>query len=89
MQVLCKVSTTAGDIFCSVCGQGFLVYCERCTMEEQAEALRSVEQALRNHHASGQDCHAHPQAAFNVPDWDGMPQFSGAALLGNAPKWAA
>ncbi len=93
MQVLCKASTTGSDVRCSICGQAFLVYWERSTLEEQAEARLNVLQALRSHHLSGQTSsqnqHAHPQTAFNVPEWNGMPQFSAAALLGNAPKWAA
>ena len=88
MQVLCKASTTGNDVRCSVCGQGFLVYWERSTHEEQAEARVSVMKALREQHATCHDQRAHPQTGFNVPEWTGMPAYSAAALLGNAPTWA-
>jgi hypothetical protein len=88
MQVLCKASATAGDVQCSVCGQGFLVYWTRTSPEERAKRLQEVRQALHAHHDGVDAGNAHPQVAFNLPEWNGDPRFSAAALLGNAPKWA-
>jgi hypothetical protein len=88
MQVLCKASTTASDVRCSVCGQGFVVYWERQSPEEQAAALAMVQKQIADHHRLGSDPEAHPTAGFNVPQWNGLPKFSAAALLGGAPEWS-
>ena len=88
MQVLCKTSSESVETRCSVCGQGFVLYWERQTQAEQAEALREVETALRNHHRSENGAAAHPDHGFLVPAWDGPIAFSGAAMLGNAPSSA-
>jgi hypothetical protein len=65
-----------------------VLYWERQTQVEQAEALREVETALRNHHRSENGAGAHPEHGFLVPAWDGPIAFSGAAILGNAPNSA-
>jgi hypothetical protein len=88
MQVLCKSSNEAGDVCCSVCGQGFVLYWERPTKMERAQALREIAKALRAHHSKGSAADVHPQRGFLVPQWDGPVAFSGAAILGNAPSWA-
>ena len=88
MQVLCKASNTASDIRCAVCGQGFLVYWTRNSIEERAAARAGIVQALREQHSDTKEATAHPPSAFNLPDWTGEPRFSAAALLGNAPAWA-
>jgi hypothetical protein len=88
MQVLCKLSTTVNDVQCSVCGQGFVVYWERHSPEEQEEARQLVMQQLAEHHRETNEPGAHPVQSFNVPQWAGLPKFSGAALLGGAPEWA-
>jgi hypothetical protein len=88
MQVLCKMSMTASDVRCNVCGQGFVVYWERHSLEEQAEARALVQKQLADHHRITDDTGAHPPASFNVPQWSGLPKFSAAALLGGAPEWA-
>ena len=89
MQVLCKMTTeTAGDVQCSVCGQGFMVYSVRQTDEDKVAARDMVLQALADQHGRSTAPGVHPQTGFNVPEWDGMPKFSAAALLGGAPKWA-
>lgn len=88
MQVLCKKSMTSSDVRCSVCGQGFVVFWERSSREEQAEAIGQLMNDLREHHLDGDDASAHPDHGFNVPAWDGPAAYSGAALLGNAPAWA-
>lgn len=84
MQVFCKASATGGDVQCGICGQGFLVYGQRGTPEQLAEARHNVQQALRDHHDGSQEDDAHPPTGFNVPHWDGAVAFSGAAPLGNA-----
>jgi len=88
MQVLCKMSMTASDVRCNVCGQGFVVYWERHSLAEQEEARALVQKQLANHHRMTDDNGAHPPQSFNVPEWAGLPKFSGAALLGGAPEWA-
>jgi len=89
MQVLCEMSMTSSDARCTVCGQGFAVYGKRLSKEEQELARRQVMDKLRSHHHSSDSPQAHPVTPFNVPDWDGLPKFSAAALLGAARPWAA
>ncbi|WP_035347314.1 hypothetical protein [Edaphobacter aggregans] len=82
MQVLLKPSTERKDIQCTVCQQGFRLYWERSEFAER-ETMRAIVLAdLRRHHASDPTPAAHPAGLFNLPDWGGEPQFSGAALLG-------
>jgi hypothetical protein len=88
MQVLCKASKTASDIRCTICGQGFLVYWTRNSIEERAAARAGILQALRDHHTDSETASAHPASGFNLPEWSGDPRASAAALLGNAPAWA-
>jgi len=89
MQVLCKASNSASDIRCNVCGQGFLVYWTRTSTAERGVARVGILQALRGHHGSSSDASAHPTVGFNLPEWGGEAGASAAALLGNAPAWAA
>jgi hypothetical protein len=89
MQVFCKKSMTSSDVRCKVCGQGFVVFWERHSREEQAGSYRMLMDELRAHHASDDRAEAHPEIGFNVPKWDGPAVFPGAALLGNAPEWVA
>jgi hypothetical protein len=88
MQVLCKSSTENADTSCSVCGQGFVLFWERETKAEKAQALREIDKTLRNHHREQAGPEAHPVRGFLVPEWKGQIAFSGAAILGNAPSWA-
>lgn len=88
MQVLCKSINENADTYCSVCGQGFVLFWERQTKSERAHSLRDIEKALRNHHEIHPGPEAHPVRGFLVPDWQGTVAFSGAAILGNAPSWA-
>ena len=89
MQVLCKMTTeTAGDVQCSVCGQGFMVYSVRQTDADKDAARELVLKALADQHGKSTAPTVHPQTGFNVPEWDGPVKFSAAALLGGAPKWA-
>jgi len=81
MQVLCKASNTASDIRCNICGQGFLVYFTRTSIQERSQRRTEILQALRDHHTTPN--------GFNLPEWSGEPQLSAAALLGGAPAWAA
>jgi hypothetical protein len=82
MQVLLRKSDEKNDVNCSVCGQGFRLYWERTSIEEQSIMRSAVLEELRQHHASDATAAAHPEFPFNVPSWTGSPQFSGAALLG-------
>ena len=82
MQVLLRKSDEAQDLQCRVCGQGFRVYWERTSLEEQMAMRAIVLKELDRQHAGDRSREAHPDAPFNVPSWQGSPQFSGAALLG-------
>lgn len=88
MQVLCKSTSGAPELCCSVCGQGFAVYWERQSKAERAMALKEIGKALRRHHGSGSSADAHPLHGFIVTDSDGPNSFSGAAIVGHAPTWA-
>jgi len=87
MQVLLKSVENDAETRCSICGQGFVMFWERQTKAERAEALREVEATLRLQHHTG-NAQVHPEKGFLVPAWDGPVAFSGAAILGNAPVWA-
>jgi hypothetical protein len=91
MQVLCKISNSVSDVRCKVCGQGFLVYWSRTSQAEQDVTRQQVIEALAGHHATSDSPHVHPQTGFNIPEWNGTPKFSAAALLGGAPSgiWKA
>jgi hypothetical protein len=82
MQVLIRKSDIKQDVQCDVCGQGFRLYWERTSLEEQAAMRQTVIQSLHQDHAVDQTSAAHADAPYNVPRWEGPPQFSGAALLG-------
>jgi hypothetical protein len=82
MQVLLRKSQQAQDLTCRVCGQGFRVYWERTSLEEQMAMRAIVLKELDQHHTGDRSPSAHPDLPFNVPAWQGSPQFSGAALLG-------
>ena len=88
MQVLLKSSETAVEARCSVCGQGFVMFWERQSKMERAEALRQIDTTLRTHHHQSNANDVHPVKGFLVPEWNGPIAFSGAAILGNAPVWA-
>ena len=82
MQVLLKRSHEKKDIVCTICQQGFAVYWERSSSAER-ETMRAIVQGeLRHHHTSDTTSAAHPDSPFNLPQWGGQPEFSGAALLG-------
>ncbi|WP_263366853.1 hypothetical protein [Edaphobacter bradus] len=80
MQVLCKPSDSSADLYCPICGRGFLLYWERSSRDQQEVTLPEIQQTVRDHHSGD----GHPEAAFNIPSWPGLPQFSAAALLGGA-----
>jgi hypothetical protein len=84
MQVLLRKSDEIDDLSCDVCGQGFRLYWERHSPDEQEATRATVQEELRQQHATGADLSAaaHPGDPFTVPSWTGAPQFSGAALLG-------
>ncbi len=84
MQVLLKRSESNSDIQCTVCGQGFRLYWERTSPAERETMRAIVLGELRTQHTEGADNTptVHPEAPFNMPNWSGSPQFSGAALLG-------
>jgi hypothetical protein len=86
MQILLRKSETRHDLQCTICNQGFRLYWERPSQAER-ETMRAIIAAeLRRHHdaehANDKTSAAHPSTPFNLPEWAGAPQFSGAALLG-------
>ena len=83
MQVLLKRSQDKKDIECSVCKQGFHLYWERTSPAEQ-ETMRAIIQGelVRQHDNKINAIDPHPKKPFNLPEWSGEHQFSGAALLG-------
>ena len=85
LQVLCMATEEGGEVVCSVCGQSYKLYFERPSQADREEAAAIVMQALASHHLADEARSAHPQRAFNVPEWSGSPEWSAAALLGGAP----
>lgn len=88
MQVLCKNTNGTAETQCCVCGQGFVLFWERQSRTERAEALRQIQKKLLSHHHTTPGPQAHPQGSFLVPEWAGPIAWSGAAILGSAPTWA-
>jgi hypothetical protein len=88
MQVLCKSIDGNSETQCCVCGQGFVMFWERQSRAERAEALREIQKTLLSHHRAGNGPQVHPVNGFLVPAWNGPIAFSGAAILGHAPTWA-
>ncbi len=67
MQVSFERSNAGSDVRCAVCGQGFLMYLERCSRDEREAARKDVMLAISGHHedmTSGH--HAHPAARFTL-----------------------
>jgi hypothetical protein len=81
MQALCQPTDHTADVHCPVCDKGFRLFWERTSKDDQKAALPNVLKQLRAHHEKGE---SHPDSSFNIPDWGGNPEFSGAALLGGA-----
>jgi len=82
MQVLLKRTEDKTDIECTVCRQGFRIYWERSSPSERDTMRAIVQGELVRHHHGDSTSSAHPQKPFNLPEWGGQPEFSGAALLG-------
>ena len=83
MQALCTPTEVAPDVSCPICKKGFRLFWERTNRPDQQAALPGILSALREHHVENGEAH-HAETSFNVPSWPGLPQFSGAALLGGA-----
>jgi len=88
MQVLCKSTNQTAESYCCVCGQGFVMFWERQSPSDRAEAVREIQRVLLSHHRTSAGPQAHPKTGFLVPEWNGPIAFSGAAILGHAPTWA-
>lgn len=88
MQVLCKGTNENSEVQCCVCGQGFVMFWERQSSAERAEARHNIQEVLRNHHRNHPGTEAHPAGGFLVPEWNGPIAYSAAAMLGHAPSWA-
>ena len=87
MQVLCKATNGNAETFCSICGQGFVMFWDRQSRTERAAALREIQEALRHHHRSASGPEVHPTAAFPVPDWNGTAVHKDEDVSGSAPSW--
>lgn len=90
MQAFCQSSNSLNGkdtISCTVCGQAFDIFWERTSQPEREARLASVAEAIAAHHANSDEVKVHPMTGFNVPQWSGVPRFSGAAVLGGAPGW--
>ena len=88
MQVLCKKTTGNAEMYCCVCGQGFVMFWERQSRKERVEAIREIQLTLRHLHRNQRSPEAHPNGVFPVPDWSSSVTASGPAMLGHAPTWA-
>jgi hypothetical protein len=82
MQVLLRKSATRQDIQCTICNQGFRIYWERTSPAERETMRAIVHGELCRQHDTDKTPSAHPEIPFNVPQWSGAPQYSGAAILG-------
>ena len=76
MHVLVRKSDIAADCLCSICGQGFRLYWEAGSPEQQARAQIEVRDAIHSQHVHGAARSAHPEVPFTVPNWAALPQFS-------------
>lgn len=87
MQVLCRSAKGNAEFHCCVCGQGFVLFWERQSRAERAEALREIQETLRRHHRTAPGLEAHPQDSFWVPEWKDPIAFSGTAIPDDMPAW--
>jgi len=88
MQVLCKSTNGSAEAHCCVCGQGFVMFWERQSRSERAEAIREIQMTLRHQHRHLKGPEAHPNGGFLVPEWKASNAASSAANVGQAPSWA-
>jgi hypothetical protein len=88
MQVLCKTTESNAETRCGICGQGFVMFWERQSQAERANAMAEIQNAFRHHHRRHTGTSAHPTGGFLIPEWNGAVAASGAAILGHAPTWA-
>jgi hypothetical protein len=88
MQVLCKSTNGIAETHCSVCGQGFLMFWERQSRSQRAEAIREIQMTLRHQHRNQKGPEAHPNGGFLVPERKGSDVASSTSMLGQAPSWA-
>jgi hypothetical protein len=90
MQVLCFLSESpAGEdtVCCTVCGQAFRVVWSSTSQRLREERRATLPAELAEHHEAAAGEQAHPRSAFTLPHWSGVPQFSGAAMLGGLREW--
>jgi hypothetical protein len=88
MQVLCKSTGDNAETQCCVCGQGFIIFWERQSRAQRAEALRDIQKVLLKHHHATPHPQAHPKQSFVVAEGNGPIACSGASISGHAPSWA-
>ena len=88
MQVLCKSTNGNAETHCCVCGQGFVLFWERESRSQRAEAIKEIQMTLRHQNRSLRGPEAHPNGGVLVPDFKSSDSRSGASVLGHAPSWA-
>ena len=88
MQVWCKSTNGNAEIHCCVCGQGFVLFWERQSRMERAEATKEIQSTFRLQHRTQRGPAAHPQGNFLVPESQISSRRSGASVPGHAPSWA-
>jgi len=66
MRVFCEHQESHPDTYCHYCGQGFSLYWEDQSPQEQAETLAEVERTMRRHHLFFRGRDAHPEHGFAV-----------------------
>ena len=67
MQVLVRKSDIAADCTCSICGQGFRLYWENGTAEQQARAHIEVRDAIHAQHLHNGGCLSACAPASRMP----------------------
>jgi len=88
MQVLCKSTNGNAEAHCCVCGQGIIMFWERQSRMERADALRDIQKVLVSHHRAATGPAVHPQGTFLVPEWNGPVNFFEAAAPEQAANWS-
>jgi hypothetical protein len=88
MQVLCQSTDGNAETNCCICGQGFVMFWERQSRSERAEAVCEIQRTLRSHHRGKSGHEAHPAGGFLVPELNGAVAASGVAVLDHAPTYA-
>lgn len=66
MRVFCECEESHPDLYCHLCGQGFVLHWEVLKPEEVGAAIRAIHNTLRLHHVGVHGRYAHPRYGFTV-----------------------